>query len=85
LKQLDALAENAEPDSAEARMEAAAAAIRLSGERTAAGAERSADDLEALIAARRRKREEKSAGFCPKCGRPVQTSDAFCPKCGGQL
>lgn len=43
------------------------------------------DDLEAMIAARRRVRQEKSAGFCPQCGGPVQKSDRFCPKCGTQL
>lgn len=43
------------------------------------------DDLEALIANRRRDRKEKSAGFCPQCGDPVQKSDRFCPKCGNRL
>jgi predicted amidophosphoribosyltransferase len=27
----------------------------------------------------------KAAGFCPKCGRPVQAADRFCPKCGATL
>jgi hypothetical protein len=40
------------------------------------------DDIETQIAARRRLRQEKSAGFCPQCGGPVQKSDRFCPKCG---
>lgn len=43
------------------------------------------DELEALIAARRRDRLEKAAGFCPQCGKPVQLSDRFCPKCGTAL
>lgn len=43
------------------------------------------DDLEILIADRRRKRNDKAAGFCPKCGRPVQKSDRYCPKCGTTL
>jgi len=43
------------------------------------------DELEALIAARRRDRIEKAAGFCPQCGKPVQQSDRFCPKCGAPL
>ena len=42
----------------------------------------SADDLEALIAARRKARQEKTAGFCPKCGKPVMFSDRFCSNCG---
>jgi hypothetical protein len=42
------------------------------------------DDLEALIAARRRERTEKAAGFCSQCGSPLQQSDHFCPKCGAK-
>jgi len=40
------------------------------------------DDLESMIAARRKTRKEKSAGFCPKCGKPILVSDRFCPSCG---
>jgi predicted protein tyrosine phosphatase len=40
------------------------------------------DDLEVLIASRRRARLEKTGGFCPQCGGPLQRSDMFCPKCG---
>lgn len=40
------------------------------------------DELEALIAARRRDRMEKAVGFCPKCGSPLQKTDKFCPRCG---
>ncbi len=43
------------------------------------------DELEALIAARRRDRMEKAAGFCPQCGKPILQSDRFCPKCGAPL
>lgn len=43
------------------------------------------DELEARIAARRRSRQDKSAGFCPQCGNPLQKSDRFCPKCGFKL
>lgn len=43
------------------------------------------DQLEVLLANRRRERREKSAGFCPKCGAPVQKSDRFCPKCGAKI
>lgn len=43
------------------------------------------DDLERMIAARKRERVEKSAGFCPQCGQPVQKSDKFCSKCGTTL
>jgi hypothetical protein len=43
------------------------------------------DDIEVALAQRRRQRLEKSAGFCPQCGGPVQKSDRFCPKCGKVL
>ena len=43
------------------------------------------DELEILLANRRRSKQEKSAGFCPKCGVPLQKSDQFCPKCGAGL
>jgi hypothetical protein len=43
------------------------------------------DELEIMIASRRRSRQEKSAGFCPECGGPLQKSDLFCPKCGEKL
>jgi NADH pyrophosphatase NudC (nudix superfamily) len=48
-------------------------------------AELSDDDLESLIIARRKTRKEKTAGFCPKCGKPVMASDRFCPSCGKPL
>jgi len=43
------------------------------------------DDLEDLLAKRRNARKDKSAGFCPKCGKPVLQSDVFCPSCGSTL
>jgi hypothetical protein len=43
------------------------------------------DDIEALVAARRQSRQEKSGGFCPKCGRTVAKSDVFCSRCGAHL
>ena len=43
------------------------------------------DDLEQKIASRRRSTQGKAGGFCPKCGRPVQTTDRFCPHCGATL
>ena len=44
--------------------------------------EEAEDELEILIASRRRARQEKAAGFCPQCGGALQKSDLFCPKCG---
>jgi hypothetical protein len=43
------------------------------------------DDLEIMIAKRKRDRQEKSTGFCTKCGDPVQKSDRYCPKCGARI
>jgi zinc-ribbon domain len=100
LRNLDTLQAEASSGDAEGRIEAAIAARRADAARVPVGAGgngsaarlRSAtmngeqdDDLEALIANRRRQRNEKAAGFCPQCGGPVQKSDAFCPKCGTRL
>jgi ribosomal protein S27AE len=41
--------------------------------------------IEAMIYHRRMERVERSAGFCVKCGSPLQRSDVFCPKCGLKL
>jgi hypothetical protein len=43
------------------------------------------DDLEELIASRRKQRPERSSGFCPQCGKPVLKSDHFCSRCGAVL
>ncbi len=43
------------------------------------------DDVEEIIARRKRERKESAAGFCPRCGRPVSKSDKFCSKCGTTL
>jgi hypothetical protein len=40
------------------------------------------DELEAMIASKRRERQEKASGFCAQCGGPLQKSDTFCPRCG---
>ena len=42
-------------------------------------------DVESLIAARKRSRESRPDGFCPKCGKPVSKNDKFCSKCGSTL
>ena len=41
--------------------------------------------VEKLISSRRMERVERSAGFCVKCGSPLQRSDQFCPNCGLKL
>jgi len=40
------------------------------------------EDLEDLIAKRRAARQQKAAGFCPKCGKPILQFDQFCSSCG---
>lgn len=96
-RQLDRLEKTGAGDDMEARIEAAIAARRrlaampvLEAEgATAAGGglkiPAADDELEVLLANRRRTRLDRSAGFCPQCGRPIQKSDRFCPKCGKAL
>lgn len=99
LRQLDTLRALYPHEDAEERLEAAIAARRAdstgaSGASSLRVAYNGAagrvvhapdDDLEAVIASRRREHKEKAGGFCPQCGRPVQKSDRFCPKCGATL
>ncbi len=92
LRELDQIHGQASAVDAEDRIEQAIAARRADSARAAAPSSTPAapaalaeDDLEALIASRRKQRLEKSAGFCPKCGRPAQKSDRFCSGCGAVL
>lgn len=87
LKQLDALAPSSSPASngkAVDRIESAVAA-RRADLASAKAVARDDDDIEALIAARRKTRKEKSGGFCPRCGKPVLASDRFCSHCGKSI
>ena len=84
LKKIDSLAP--QPTSAqdtEARLERAIAARRADA--AMARVEIADDELEAMISARRKGRTNKSAGFCPRCGKPVMVTDRFCPSCGKSL
>jgi rubrerythrin len=86
LRRLDELAPAASSAvNAEARIEKATAAGRADAGAQTSPALDSDDDLEAMIAARRRGQKSKSAGFCPKCGKPVLAADKFCPSCGKSL
>ena len=90
LKKLDSLEDSAQKDDAERRLEAAIAERKANqasaeGDSSSLPEEDADDDLESLIAARRRERKEKSAGFCPNCGHPVLQTDKFCPHCGHSL
>ncbi|HTP02850.1 MAG TPA: zinc ribbon domain-containing protein [Anaerolineales bacterium] len=48
-------------------------------------AQLSDDEIESMLASRRKARKTRSAGFCPRCGKPVLISDQFCPHCGKAL
>jgi len=95
LRQLDALQPEGKVEDADARLEAAIAANRADAARPAvlpngrkqvpAAIAVPDDDLEIVLANRRRIRQEKATGFCPQCGGPVQKSDRFCPKCGARI
>lgn len=84
LRQIDMLApQPSSAQDADARIEKAIAARRADASVTKP--ELNDDDVESMIAARRKARKEKSSGFCPKCGKPVVVTDRFCPSCGKSL
>jgi len=84
LRKIDSLAPQAtSAQDTEARLERAIAARRADASTTTP--EVSDDDLESMISSRRKGRTTKSAGFCPKCGKPVMVTDRFCPACGKSL
>jgi hypothetical protein len=84
LRKIDSIApQPAAAQDADVRIEKAIAARRADASVTKS--EVSDDDVESMIAARRKGRKEKSSGFCPKCGKPVMVSDRFCPSCGKSL
>ena len=87
LRKLDILTPSASPRErggrdAESRIEAAVASRRADSSADRAVPAMDDDDLESMIASRRKSHKEKSAGFCPKCGKPIMVSDRFCPSCG---
>ena len=82
LRKLDELAPAIVQNDKDIRAERAIARRKNGAGKTS---ETTDDDLESLIVARRKGRKSKSAGFCPKCGKPVMASDKFCPSCGKTL
>lgn len=72
-------------ESAESRIEKSTAARRADGSSKMPARKDSDEDIESMIAARRKQHKGTSAGFCPKCGKPVLVSDKFCPSCGKSL
>jgi hypothetical protein len=86
LRKLDELAPvSTSAINAEARIEKATAAGRADTGSNSPIFVNSDDEIESMIAARRKEHKSKSAGFCPKCGKPVLVSDRFCPSCGKAL
>ncbi len=84
LRKIDTLApQPVSTQDTEARLEKAIAARRADA--AIAKPQVSDDDLESLISTRRKGRKDKSAGFCPRCGKPVMVTDRFCPSCGKSL
>ena len=77
LKKLDALAPSRSPLARQQGTASAPAASELGRV--------SDDEIESMLAARRKARKTKSAGFCPRCGKPVLITDQFCPNCGKAL
>ena len=84
LRSIDSFSpQSGSPQDTESRLEKAVAARRADA--FTKQAEITDDDLESMIVSRRKAHNGKSAGFCPKCGKPVMTSDRFCPSCGKSL
>ena len=90
LRQLDEIEGQTGQKHLDSRLEAAIQARRTqTGQMRSIPSATGDDDLEALIASRRRQRQEggqeKSSSFCTQCGAAVRASDRFCPKCGASL
>ena len=84
LRQIDSIApEPASATDVDTRIEKGIAARRADA--SLVKPEVNDEDLESMIAARRKSHKERSSGFCPKCGKPVMVSDRFCPSCGKSL
>jgi|SRR6185436_1840503 len=83
LRRLDDISPQKPQDDQDAQIEQAIASRRRTGANKSP--ERMDEEIESMISSRRMGRKEKSAGFCPKCGKPVMASDKFCPACGKAL
>ena len=93
LRQIDGLQQASIAATAEDRLEAAIVARRAIFDPATSPIRKNGnavppvpdDALEQMIASRRRLKEGKAGGFCPKCGKPIQAADRFCPRCGASL
>jgi hypothetical protein len=82
LRQLDALESQRDQGDTQSRVEVAVASRRADAATKSAYSEVDDEEVEMLIAKRRKSRVGKSTGFCPRCGKPILASDRFCPACG---
>ena len=82
LRKLDMMRPQETTRDAESRLEATVASRRADAPAEKSVSMLDDEDLESMIATRRKSRKDKSAGFCPKCGKPILVSDRFCPSCG---
>ncbi len=82
LKELDGLAPQKfvrkNSPTPETRLEDAAAA-------RSGSSSLSDEQIETMLAARRKIHRSQPAGFCPNCGKPILSTDQFCPHCGKAL
>jgi len=84
LRKIDSFSSNSgSAQDTEARLENAIAARRADG--SSSQQQLTEDDIESMIIDRKKSHTEKSAGFCPNCGKPIMKSDRFCPSCGNSI
>lgn len=81
LQKIDEYHGDSAQDTLDARLEAAIESQRADS-KDQEGPALDDEELEAMIALRRRARKGRSGGFCPQCGCALQESDKYCPKCG---
>jgi hypothetical protein len=84
IKTLDEIKGNSSEDNVIQQIETALEENRVDGPKFETKTEKDLD-IESLIAARKRSKEVKPDGFCPKCGKPISKNDKFCSKCGTPL
>jgi hypothetical protein len=84
IKTLDEIKGNSSEDNVIQQIETALEENRADGPKFETKTEKDLD-IESLIAARKRSKEVKPDGFCPKCGKPISKNDKFCSKCGTPL